>query len=173
MNSCILQVGLSVVSEMFDPSEVMEKMPIETQPYLELYCKLELRALLIPLVYNLFIILLCAVHGFLTRSLPENFNESKYIFVSVMTTTFLWIVFIPTYFTTFYAYHKSILLATCLILNATITLLLLFMPKIYVVYFVNESKIKYESDGNTSITDASADSSTFKYTMKQMAKKSH
>ena len=147
-------------------------MPIETKPYVELYCKLELRALLIPLVYNLFVILLCAVHGFLTRSLPENFNESRYIFVSVMTTTFLWIVFIPTYFTTFYAYHKSILLATCLILNATITLLLLFVPKIYAVYFVNDSKIKYQtSSENDGITGAFADSSTFKYTMKQMAKR--
>ena len=148
-------------------------MPIETQPYLELYCKLELRGLLIPLVYNLVIILLCAVHGFLTRSLPEHFNESKYIFVSVMTTTFLWIVFIPTYFTTFYVHQKSILLATCLIHNATITLLLLFAPKIYAVYFVNESKIKYESDRNTSIAEAAADSSIFQYTMKQMAKKRH
>ena len=90
-----------------------------------------------------------------------------------MTTTFLWVVFIPTYFTTFYAYQKSILLATCLILNATITLLLLFCPKIYAVYFVNQSKIKYESDGNVSMTDSSADSSTFKYTMKQMSKKHH
>ena len=147
-------------------------MPIETQPYVELYCKLELRAFLIPLVYNLVIILLCAVHGFLTRSLPENFNESRYIFVSVMTTAFLWVVFIPTYFTTFYAYHKSILLATCLILNATITLLLLFIPKMYAVYFVNDSKIKYQSSsGNDTIANASADSSTFKYTMKQMAKR--
>ena len=88
-----------------------------------------------------------------------------------MTTTFTWIVFIPTYFMTFYAYHKSILLATCLILNAPITLLLLFIPKIYAVYFVNESKIKYESDGKAVMTDASADSSTFEYTMKQMAKR--
>ena len=165
-------MGLSCCSEILDPTEAVEKMPIETQPYLELYCKLELRALLIPLVYNLVIILLCAVHGFLTRSLPENFNESKYIFVSVMTTTFLWVVFMPTYFTTFYAYQKSILLATCLILNATITLLLLFIPKIYAVYFVNESKIKYDSsDANASAFDSSADSSTFSYTMKQMAKR--
>lgn len=156
-----------------DPTEATEKMPIETQPYLELYCKLELRGLLIPLVYNLIIISLCAIHGFLTRSLPENFNESKYIFVSVMTTMFLWIVFVPTYFTTFYVYHKSILLATCLILNATITLLLLFTPKIYAVYFVEDSKIKYgSSDVNTPVTDVSSDSSTFHYTLKKMAKQS-
>ena len=168
----IFQVELSICSEILNPTEAVKKMPIDTKPYLELYCKLQLRALLIPLVYNLVIILLCAVHGFLTRSLPENFNESKYIFVSVITTTFLWVVFIPTYFTTFYAYQKSILLPTCLILNATITLLLLFCPKIYAVYFVSESKIKYQSSNkNIAITDASADSSTFKYTLKQMAKR--
>ena len=89
-----------------------------------------------------------------------------------MTITFLWFVFIPTYFTTFYTYHKSILLATCLILNATITLLLLFTPKVYAVYFVNENKIKYGSvDGETTTSNISGDqSSTFKYTLKMMAK---
>ena len=92
-----------------------------------------------------------------------------------MTTTFLWVVFIPTYFSTFYAYHKTILLATCLILNGTITLLLLFTPKIYAVYFVNESKILYTSTdgggGSTISSTISTDqSSTFQYTLKKMAK---
>ena len=76
------------------------------------------------------------------RGLPENFNESRYIFVSVCTTTFLWMVFLPTYFTTFYTYHKAALLAFCLILNATVTLLCLFVPKLYAIYFVSEQDMK-------------------------------
>ena len=85
------------------------------------------------------------VPGFLTRRLPENFNESWYIFVSVSTTTFLWMVFLPTYFTTFYAHYQVALLATSLILNASITLLCLYVPKIYAIYFIDEEQLKYAS----------------------------
>ena len=160
---------------MLEPTQVIQKMPIETQPYLEQLCILEQRGLLIPLTYNLLLVLLCAIHGFLTRSLPDNFNESRYIFFSVLTTSFLWTCFVPTYFSTFYSHHKSILLATCLILNAYITLLLLFVPKIYAVYYVHDSKIKFGSaDGvssvATSVSNVSADSSTFEYTLKKMRK---
>lgn len=88
--------------------------------------------------WNLFVLIL-------SRGLPENFNESRYIFVSVCTTTFLWTVFLPTYFTTFYTYHKAALLAFCLIVNAVVTLLCLFVPKLYAIYFVNENEMNYGS----------------------------
>ena len=92
---------------------------------------------------NLILLLLCACFGFLTRKLPENFNEAWYIFVSVSSTAFLWLVFLPTYFTTFYAVHQAALLATCLILNATITLCCLFLPKIYSIFYMDESNMKF------------------------------
>ena len=120
-------------------------MQVPTEKHVELFCDLPLEGLLIPLGYNLALIILCAVYGFLTRKLPENFNESWYIFISVSTTTFLWVVFLPTYFTTFYAYHQAALLAFCLILNASITLLCLYVPKIYAVYFVDEDKLKFDN----------------------------
>lgn len=128
------------------------QMPIPTERLVELYCAMPLKAFLPPVVMNMALILLCAAHGFLTRSLPENFNESKFIFVSVCTTTFLWMVFLPTYFTTFYTYHQAALIAFCLILNATITLLCLFVPKIYAIYFVNEANIKFSTAQNESVT---------------------
>lgn len=79
----------------------------------------------------------------MVRKLPENFNESWYIFVSVATTTFLWVVFLPTYFTTFYAHHQSALLASCLIINATVTLLCLYLPKFYALYFIEEQNMVF------------------------------
>jgi len=53
------------------------------------------------------LMLVCAVIGFVTRKLPENFNESWFIFISVATTLFAWAVFIPAYFTSYYAYMQS------------------------------------------------------------------
>jgi hypothetical protein len=128
-----------VVGFKFKPT-VVSKMPIPTEKYAELFCQLPLEGLLIPLSYNLLLILCCGTYGYLTRKLPENFNESWYIFVSVSTTSFIWVIFLPTYFTTFYAHHQMALLALSLILNAYVTLLCLFVPKIYAIVFLAEDQ---------------------------------
>ena len=132
------------------PVKTTVRMPSLTDRYSELYCDLSLANLTILMSYNLVLLLLCALFGFFTRKLPENFNEAWYIFVSVATTTFLWMVFLPTYFTTYYAVHQAALLATCLILNAFISLLCLFAPKIYAIYYVSDTSIKFATGMTTS-----------------------
>ena len=142
MNMFQFQVALLVFSSiMFNVKEIIQ-MPILTEKFVELACYVSLEALVIPLGYNLFLLLVCALYGFLTRKLPDNFNESWYIFMSVITTLFVWVAFLPTYFTAFYAYHKSALLALALILNAAVTTVCLFIPKIYAIFFITEDQIK-------------------------------
>ena len=138
------------------------QMPIPTKRLVELYCAMPMEVFMTPIIYNIVLILLCALHGFLTRSLPENFNESKFIFVSVSTTSFLWTVFLPTYFTTFYTYHQAAILAFCLILNATITLLCLFVPKVYAVYFIDETNIKFSTSGSLNTNSINVTAKTSK-----------
>lgn len=128
------------------------RMQIPTVKFVERVCLIPLVSFIIPLAYNLVLILASAVFGFLTRKLPENFNESWYIFVSVATTTFLWTVFLPTYFTTFYASHQTAVLASCLILNAVVSLFCLYLPKLYAVYFLDENQYVV----NNTMTKASA-----------------
>ena len=118
-----------------------------TEKYVELFCDLPLQGLLPPLTLNLTFLLICAIYGFLTRKLPENFNESWYIFVSVATTTFLWLVFLPAYFTAFYAVHQVALLASCLTINALVTLFCLYVPKIYAIYFIDEDNLQLQGAG--------------------------
>ncbi len=120
-------------------------MHVATEKYVELFCELPLEGFLVPLAFNLILLICCACYGFLTRKLPENFNESWYIFVSVSTTTFLWMVFLPTYFTTVYAYHQVALLGFCLVINATVTLLCLYVPKFYAIYYVDEGNLEIAS----------------------------
>ena len=131
------------VTAFLTPPQARLEMPVRTEKLVELSCYLPIRALLFPMLFNIGVILLCAVHGFTTRKLPENFNESRYICISVLTTTFLWVVFLPAYFTAFYTYLQASILAFCLILNATVTLLCLFVPKIYAIYFVDEDQLKF------------------------------
>ena len=101
-----LQGAMSILSGILSPPEAHLRMPVPTERFVELFCNLPLVALLPPLSLNILLVCACAVYGFLTRKLPENFNESWYIFVSVATTLFLWLVFLPTYFTAFYASHQ-------------------------------------------------------------------
>ncbi len=143
---------------MYDPGAKLY-MPVATEKYVELLCNMTLYSLVIPLSYNLLLLFLCALFGFLTRKLPDNFNESWYIFMSVTTTIFIWIAFLPTYIMAFYAYHKAALLALALILNMTITILCLFAPKVYVIYFINEKDIKV-TDFNASDFSAPKETNT-------------
>ena len=156
---------LTTVAVTLLPPGALLKMPIPTERFVELLCVLPLQNLLIPLCFNLLLLVLCAIFGFLTRKLPDNFNESWYIFISVTTTLFVWIAFLPTYFVAFFAYHKAALLALALILNAAVTTLCLFAPKIYALYYVDEKRIKVTnwnefdgdavSEGTTQVSTAS------------------
>lgn len=139
----ILQIVVSILSQVTAPSRALLKMPVRTQKYVELVCEQHLHGFLIPLSYNVAIILVCSVLGFLTRKLPENFNESWYIFVSTSSTCFMWAIFLPTYFNAFYAYHKAALLAFCLVLNTLVTLACLFLPKLYAIFYVDDGRIQF------------------------------
>ncbi|CAH1780395.1 unnamed protein product [Owenia fusiformis] len=139
----LIQMIISFCLTAMLPPVVTRNQPVLTEKFVELLCWIPLESLIVPLVYNLVLIILCAIHGFKTRTLPDNFNESRFIFFSVSTTLFLWIAFLPTYFTASSAYHKATLLSALLILNASITLLVLFLPKLYAIYYLSEAQMKF------------------------------
>ena len=70
------QICICSVTTTLHPPCVRLRMQIPTEKHVELLCDLELQGFLPPLCYNLLLILLCGVYGYLTRKLPENFNES-------------------------------------------------------------------------------------------------
>lgn len=124
------------------PVEATEEMPAVTVKYVERFCDQEMIGLILPLSFNMFIIFLCCVIAFLTRKLPDNFNESWFILLSVSATLFVWIAFLPTYFYAFYASHKAALLGLSLILNGLITVVCFFATKIYALVYIDEKDIK-------------------------------
>lgn len=153
------------VSSLTSPTLAREKMPVRTEKKVELFCDVRLTGLLPPLAFNLVIILSCAILGFLTRRLPQNFNESWYIFVAVSTTLFTWLIFLPTYFTAKNAIYRVILLISSLLLNGSITLVCLFVPKVYAVYFYDENLLKYiqsQAPGPSTVHDTATSSYSVK-----------
>jgi 7 transmembrane sweet-taste receptor of 3 GCPR len=94
----------------------------------------------------------CAVLGFLARHLPENFNDSQFIFISVSTTLFVWILFIPAYFTAYYAYLRSVIIGFCLVSNIGVTLGCQFIRIVYAVLFVPTDKIQFSASLDNRVT---------------------
>lgn len=62
---------------------------------------------LIPLIYNLILIILCTWYAFKTRKIPENFNETKHIGFTMYSTCIVWLAFVPIYFGTTHNFRVS------------------------------------------------------------------
>ena len=154
------QVMVLVILEMTYPSLPVRIMPFHHEPYVEITCSVDLASFIPPLIVNMIPIMTCAVLGYLTKALPENFNDSRYIFVSISTTLFMWIVFLPTYFTTFHSHHKAALLSVCLLLNSYITMMCQFAPKVYAVFFVQDNQMTFNTMGTTSTVQPTHTTST-------------
>lgn len=65
---CWPQVVLTVLSLVLDAPEALERQPVPTERLVERLCRLPVRAVMLPLSFNLLLVLLCAGHAFLTRS---------------------------------------------------------------------------------------------------------
>ena len=88
----------------------------------------------ISLGYNFLLLVVTTYFAIRTRKVPENFNEAKFISFTMYTLCVLWLAFIPTYFATtsvLGTIYETGSLMLAIILNATVTLCILFLPKVY------------------------------------------
>ncbi len=111
-----------------------------TKKYVELWCEVSFEGFIPPLIYNIVLIVICSVYGFKTRKLPDNFNESWFVFLIACMTFFMWLLFLPGYFVATSAYQRSLLLALCTLINVIINIGCLFFPKLYALFFVAEQQ---------------------------------
>ena len=125
------------------PPEAKRRMPYpETEKLLELHCHNPVTGLILPLLFNLVMVLLCGYFGFSVFKLPDNFYESRCICICACLTWILWLCFMPTYFSTKYQVSKTVSLEVCLLFNATLVLFIIFLPKLYAAYFVKDEDLK-------------------------------
>lgn len=89
--------------------------------------------------------MVCTVYAVITRNIPEAFNESKFIGFTMYTTCIIWLAFVPIYFTSSQSNHIALNLTTLSVsisLSATVTLLCLFSPKLYIILLHPEKNIR-------------------------------
>ncbi|KAF6037010.1 hypothetical protein EB796_004685 [Bugula neritina] len=107
--------------------------------YVVLKCKLKESSLLISLTYNMALIIVCTVHAVFTRNIPSDYNESKFIGFTMYTTCIIWLSFCPVYFGMKSSYTIQVTtLCTAIILSASVALVCLFGPKVYIILFKPE-----------------------------------
>ena len=120
--------------------------------------------LAVSLGYNLLLLVLSTYFAFLARKVPENFNEAKYINITLYTLCIIWLAFIPTYIGTVElgAVYQTSSLTVAIVLSATSTLACIFMPKVIMLFtWLRKGEKKHtsritETNNTTNVTDATS-----------------
>ncbi|XP_077983546.1 metabotropic glutamate receptor 3-like [Glandiceps talaboti] len=144
---CLCIIALQVVGEILwcviDPPETRLFSPEGRRDIVVLKCGIDDKALIISLVYNMFLIILCTVYAFKTRKIPENFNEAKFIGFTMYTTCIVWLAFVPIYFGTGGDFRiQTTTLCIAVSLSASVALGCLFVPKVYIIVFQPEKNVR-------------------------------
>ena len=101
----------------------------------------------VTLVYNFILLLVTIYFAFRTRKVPQNFNEAQFVNLAVYSLCILWLAFIPTYYATAVlgTIYQTGSLVIVIILNATVTLCILFLPKTYYLFFRKQAKCQSDT----------------------------
>ncbi|XP_038071267.1 metabotropic glutamate receptor 4-like [Patiria miniata] len=147
----LIQILIIVVSTSVSPVQAQVTVPVTPVDYLELYCTFSYE-FLASCAYNLALILVCCYYAFMTRRVPDNYNESKFIAVSVYSTLVVCLATVPVYVTAVAVVQKVATLCAAVLLNGYLTLVCVYMTKLYAVKFVP----KQQQDVHSTRTVAAA-----------------
>ena len=108
----------------------------------------------VTLGYNLILLICSTYYAFRTRKIPQNFNEAKFINLTLYTICIVWLAFIPTYFATasLGTTYQTSCQVFAIILNATTTLVCLFFSKLYVMVSKMRKKTNEQLSSNNENT---------------------
>lgn len=89
--------------------------------------------LALTLGYNAILLALATFYAFLTRKVPQNFNETKFISLTLYSLAVIWTAFLPVYFGTaeFGTVFQTSSILLAIVLSATILLGCLLFTKVY------------------------------------------
>jgi metabotropic X receptor len=94
------------------------------------------------LVYPFILMVLCVYYAIRTRKTPDGFNETRYITFGSYSFCVLWIAFTSIYFSVTDKTIRTVSLCFSSSINATVTLITLFITKTYVVIFRPEKNTR-------------------------------
>lgn len=129
--TCIIigiECAIITVMLILEPADSKLTYPAKTR--VKLTCNATTIGIIVPLGFDIFLIVMCTLYAIKTRNLPENFNEAKFIGFTMYTTCVIWLAFVPIYFG---SDNKVITMCLAITLSATVALVLLFFPKVYII----------------------------------------
>uniref|UniRef100_A0A336LKC4 CSON009533 protein n=1 Tax=Culicoides sonorensis TaxID=179676 RepID=A0A336LKC4_CULSO len=132
-----IEIIITVTMLIIEPPGIEHQYP--TRRRVLLVCNTSARGVLVPLAFIFVLIGFCTLYAWKTRSVPENFNEAKFIGFAMYTTCVIWVAFLPIYFG---SESKIVTHCICISLSATVTLILLFFPKLYIILVRPERNIR-------------------------------
>ena len=149
----ILLAAVWFVSKISHPAPVVSR----HQKYIILTCTGESNMMLIPLNLALSVIFMisCTIFAFKTRNFPKNYNESKYIGITLYITCVLWVLFLPGYFfasSEDIEFLREYWMCTTCVLIGYITLLGIFGPKVKLLCCTSKEKLKEKSKDSRAYT---------------------
>ena len=110
----------------------------------EVLCSLSpYSAISVTIGYNIALLLATTYFAFRTRKVPKNFNETRYINVTVYSLVMIWVVLLPTYFgtATLGAYYQTTSLLLTIVLSASVVLGAIFVPRLVYLFRTLQSNI--------------------------------
>ena len=90
------------------------------------------------------LVLVCTYQAFLTRKVPRNYNEARFIAFNMMTISTDVLMFFLSYYGT-KTYYKDIMVSSFLIVADTVTITCMFSSKVYVIIFRPQKNIEHRS----------------------------
>ncbi|XP_053280818.1 glutamate receptor, metabotropic 6a [Pleuronectes platessa] len=98
------------------------------------------------LSYSIVLMVTCTVYAVKSRGVPETFNEAKPIGFTMYTTCIVWLAFVPIFFGTAQSTEKMFIqtatLTVSMSLSASVSLGMLYVPKVYVIVFHPEQNVQ-------------------------------
>ena len=140
--------GVWFVSKMPNPDSVLPS----NREYTIITCKGESSPILmlLNLVLSVIFMVSSTVLAFKTRYFPKNYNESKYIGITLYVTCVAWALFFPGYFIASSGnmeFWREYLMCIVCVLIGYITLLGLFGPKVKFLLCTSKEKLNQKSNG--------------------------
>uniref|UniRef100_A0A8C5MUV3 Glutamate metabotropic receptor 6 n=1 Tax=Leptobrachium leishanense TaxID=445787 RepID=A0A8C5MUV3_9ANUR len=147
---CVQLVGTAVWLTVLPPHSVIDYEEQRTpNPELArgvLKCDMSDLSLVSCLMYSILLMVTCTVYAVKARGVPENFNEAKPIGFTMYTTCIVWLAFVPIFFGTAQSAEKIYIQTTTLTvsmsLSASVSLGMLYVPKVYIILFHPEQNVQ-------------------------------
>uniref|UniRef100_A0A8C2PXS8 Glutamate receptor, metabotropic 6a n=1 Tax=Cyprinus carpio TaxID=7962 RepID=A0A8C2PXS8_CYPCA len=128
-----------------------------------LKCDIADLSLICCLSYSILLMVTCTVYAVKSRGVPETFNEAKPIGFTMYTTCIVWLAFVPIFFGTAQSTEKMFIQTTTLTvsmsLSASVSLGMLYIPKVYVIIFHPEQNVQKRKRSFKAVVQAATMSS--------------